>query len=321
MSQRRGKRERRQSVTQQIMDAARQTQQGRTHDGTRKQYLRHAKAYVRYCREHFDARTFEDCAAHVQQYCDDLCLQGYTPSTVHTYVTAVCAVWGVELSSIQKPKRRTAEYVRGRAKPRNTTVRSDLGDPRWAELVEFQSMVGIRREELMRLTGSDLVEDESGAPCVRVLRGKGGKPQLQRVNPNDLPYLRLYFERAAPEERLFPKELFCNDLNLHSLRAECAKKYYFATLARIQAEPGYAVQLEQEIRARWSLYCKDKHGRARRLPKVEIDGWYTVRGNNRQLAAARGMPLSYHKLALLATSVFKLSHWRNDVTVASYLLA
>ena len=29
----------------------------------------------------------------------------------------------------------------------------------------------------------------------------------------------------------------------------------------------------------------------------------------------------YHKLALLATSIFNLSHWRNDVTVASYLLA
>ena len=168
---------------------------------------------------------------------------------------------------------------------------------------------------------SDAVEDESGASCVRLTRGKGGKPQLQRVDPNDLPHLRPYFEAVAPTEYLFPAAMFANDLNLHALRAECARKYYFATLARIQNESGYAAQLVREIRARWALYCHDKHGRVRRLPKVEIDGWYTLRGRNRTLAVAKGMPLSYHKLALLATSIFKLSHWRNDVTVASYLLA
>ena len=321
MSRRESRRERRQSVTQQIMEDVRRTQQDRAHDATRKQYLRHAKAYVRYCREHFDARTFEDCLSHVQQYCDDLCLQGYTASSVHTYIAAVCAVWGVELASVQKPKRHVGNYVRGRTIPSKKEARSDLNDPRWAQLVEFQRMVGIRRKELMHLTGADLVEDESGALCVRVTRGKGGKPQLQRVDPNDLPCLRPYFEAVAPTEYLFPAAMFANDLNLHALRAECARKYYFATLTRIQNEPGYAAQLEREIRARWALYCHDKHGRVRRLPKVEIEGWYTLRGRNRTLAVSKGLPLSYHKLALLATSVFKLSHWRNDVTVASYLLA
>ena len=83
---------------------------------------------------------------------------------------------------------------------------------------------------------------------------------------------------------------------------------------------GGAKAIEQEIRARWAIYCKDKHGRPRRLPDYEIYGYYVVRGKNRALAEKKGMPMSYHKLALLATSVFKLSHWRNDVTVASYLL-
>ena len=320
MSRKGNKRGHRQSVTQIIMEQVRRTQQNREHDTTRKQYLRHAKAYVRYCREHFDARTFADCAAHVQQYCDHLCLRGYTASSVHTYIAAVCAVWSVELSSIQKPKRYVADYVRGRAAHRKVDARSDINDPRWARVVEFQRMVGIRRDELMRLTGSDLVEDESGAPCVFVRRGKGGKPQLQRVELSDLPRIRPYFENVDSNVRVFTKEYFDNNLNFHALRAECAKKYYFATLARIQNEPGYAAQLEKEIRARWALYCKDKHGRARRLPRDEIDGWYTLRGKNRTLAAAKGMPMSYHKLALLATSIFKLSHWRNDVTVASYLL-
>ena len=321
MSRQGNKRGRRQSVTQQIMEDVRRTQQDRSHDATRKQYLRHAKAYVRYCREQFDARTFEDCVSHVQQYCDHLCLQGYTASSVHTYIAAVCAVWSVDMASIEKPKHHVGNYVRGRTIPHKKEARSDLDDPRWAKVVEFQRMVGLRRKELMHLTGADLVEDESGAPCVFVRRGKGGKPQLQRVDPNDLPHLRPYFDAVAPDEYLFPATLFANDLNLHALRAECARNYYFSTLARIQNEPGYAAQLEKEIRARWALYCKDKHGRVRRLPKVEIEGWYTLRGRNRTLAVAKGMPLSYHKLALLATSIFKLSHWRNDVTVASYLLA
>ena len=290
------------------------------HDNTRTQYLHHSKAFVRYCREVHDSRTLAECLPHVQEYCDYLIAKGYTASTVHTYIAAVCKALEIDLATINKPVRHVADYIRGRS-GRNCGVSGDLNDPRWAYVVDFNRHVGIRREELMRLRGRDFTMDESGHPCVFVRRGKGGKPQLQRIDEKDAPLVKKYFNAVAPNEFVFDRKLFNNDLNFHLLRAQEAKRYYFATLEKIQTEKGYATQLEQEIRARWDLYCKDKHGRYRRLPDHELYGYYVVRGRNRELAAKKGMPMSYHKLALLATSVFKLSHWRNDVTVASYLLA
>ena len=308
------------TIVQQIMAEVTAKLKNVLHDSTRIQYLRHTKAFVRYCREAHDSRSLSECLPYVQEYCDYLVEKGYTPPTVHTYIAAVCKALEIDLATINKPVRHTADYVRGRSK-RDCGASGDLSDPRWAYVVEFNRCVGIRREELMQLRGRDFALDESGHPCVFVRRGKGGKPQLQRIDEKDAPFVMRYFDAVEPNEFLFDRKLFNNDLNFHSLRAEDAKAYYFSTLRRIQNEPGYAAQLEQEIRARWDLYCKDKRGRPRRLPDHEIYGYYVVRGRNRALAAEKGMPMSYHKLALLATSVFKLSHWRNDVTVASYLLA
>ena len=290
------------------------------HDSTRKQYIAHAKAYIKYCRTVHGVKNFESCISYVQEYSDHLCQQGYSASTVHTYMAAVCAVWNIKLDTIQKPIRHTAEYIRGR-KTQVTGVNNDLNDPKWSYLVEFQRVVGIRREELRKLKGGDFAYDESGQPCVVVRKGKGGKLQYQRIDPDKEEFIRKYFDKVTKDERIFPKELFDNDLNLHSLRADCAKAYYFKTLEKINADSQYAVQLEQEIRARWKLYCTDKQGRVKRLRAKDINGWYTLRGKNRELAVSKGMPVRYHKMALLATSIFKLSHWRNDVTVASYILA
>ena len=50
-------------------------------------------------------------------------------------------------------------------------------------------------------------------------------------------------------------------------------------------------------------------------------GTYWLRGANRALALELGRPVGYDRLALLAVSVFCLSHWRHDVTIANYLLA
>ena len=311
---------RKQTVTQIIMQEVRDKLSRLSHDSTRKQYITHAKAYVKYCRTVHGAKDFASCANYIQDYADHLCTQGYSASSVHTYLAAVCAVYDVKMDTIQKPIRHTAEYTRGR-KTKITGVKSDLNDQKWRYLVDFQKVVGIRRNELRKLKGGDFEYDESGQPCVVVRRGKGGKLQHQRIAPDKEDFIRKYFERVAKNERIFAADLFRNDLNLHALRAEGAKEYYFKTLEKINADPQYAAQLEKEIRARWNRYCTDKQGRVKRLPDNEIYGWYALRGKNRALAMARGLPLRYNKLALLATSIFRLSHWRNDVTVVSYLLA
>ena len=314
------KRERKLTITQQIMQVAIEKLSKYQNDVTRKMYTCQFKSYVKFCREHFNVRTFEDCREHIQDYSDYLQTENYTASTIHTYLASVCAVYEINLETIQKPTRHTADYIRGRS-IKNIDSKNDLENPQWYYIVEFQRCVGIRRDELKRLKGADFGYDESGYPCVIVRRGKGGKCQYQRILEKDIEFVKSYFDGVAENEYVFDRKFFENDLNFHGLRASAAKSYYREQLKQIKSDPRYAEQLEKEIRARWEKMNLNRKGQSKKFKDVEIKGIYTLRGKNRELALKKGLPIHYDKLALLATSIFKLSHWRNDVTVASYMLA
>lgn len=314
------KRIRKLTVTQEIMKIVVEKLQKYKHDITRKTYTRQVKQYIKFCREHFDCKTFADCKEHVQDYSTYLQTQDYTASTIHTYLAAVCCTFAINLETIQKPKRYVADYTRGREK-KAFDSKTDLDNHQWAYLVEFQKRVGIRRNELERLRGGDFGEDESGYRCVIVRKGKGGKKQYQRILEKDMAFVQSYFDRVAENEYIFNRKYFENDLNLHSLRALSAKEYYFAQLQKIKENPQYAEQLEKEIRDRWTKMNLTKKSKPKKFKEVELQGTYTLRGKNRELALQKGLPVHYNKVALLATSIFKLSHWRNDVTIASYMLA
>ena len=314
------KRDRRQTITQKIMQQVYDRLKIHEHDLTRKQYARQTKQFVKFCREQFNCRTFEECALHIQEYSDYLQMQAYSASTIHTYLASVCGVFDIKLNEIVKPVRHTADYKRGRGGIL-MDAQNDLENPRWTYIVEFQRKVGLRRDELMKLTGRDLVRDESGYLCVRVRSGKGGKTQLQRILEEDEPFIRAYFENIAPTERIFDAKYFKNDLNFHALRAESARTYYRYLLQKMKEDPNYRTQLEKEIGVRWNAMNLSKNGKRKAFQTIECFGVYTLRGKNRELAKNKNLPLHYDKTALLATSIFKLSHWRNDVTVASYMLA
>ena len=314
------KRIRKLTITQQIMQTAMEKLAKYQNDVTRKTYTRQFKLYVRFCRENYNCRNFEECKEHIQNYSDYLQTENYTASTIHTYLAAVCAVYEINLETIQKPTRHTADYIRGRS-IKNIDSKNDLENPQWSYIVEFQHRVGIRRDELKRLKGGDLGVDESGYFCVIVRRGKGGKFQYQRILEKDIEFVKSYFDGVAENEYIFDRKYFDNDLNFHALRAEAAKEYYWEQLKRIKKNPKYAEQLEKEIHARWEKMNLTKKNTPKKFKEIEIRGVYNLRGKNRELAIGKGLPIHYDKLALLSTSIFKLSHWRNDVTIASYMLA
>lgn len=187
--------------------------------------------------------------------------------------------------------------------------------------MDFARRVGIRRAEMRRLTGADFVLDESGHYAVRVVRGKGGKPQLQRVRDEDALFIQSYFTAVKPEERIFTQAELCNKLPYHYLRAKHAQAYYQALVAEFAADPSCRETVKAEIAARWERYhIHPRTGKPKTLPSGLLTGPYRLRGKNKALAKKNGMPLVYDRLAILATSVFALSHWRCDVTVGSYLL-
>ncbi|MBE6747466.1 MAG: hypothetical protein E7558_08500 [Ruminococcaceae bacterium] len=280
------------TVTQQIMEKVVETQKDRQHNLTRNQYIRDARRFVKYCRETHNVKDFESCREYIQEYSDYLQQHDYTASTVHTYLSAVSAVWKFPLRDISKPIRKTAEYTRGRKPIENPRADQDLFDPKWSYVVEFQKRVGLRREELRHLKITDLVTDESGYPCVQVMRGKGGKYFLARILPEDLEFLEWYFVGTDVNEPIFPDKYFQNNLNFHKLRADHAKKMYNYYLERVQNEPGYRKQLEEEIKARWEKYNIDKKtGKPKAFDPKLIEGYYYLRGENRKLAIQKGLAL------------------------------
>lgn len=290
---------------------------------TEKQYRNHAIKFANWCKEQYGCRMLEECSAHVQDYADFLVAQGKSPSTIHTYLAGICRICGVPLADIQKPIRVVAENTRSRGM-KAVDSRTDSSREASPRLYDFACIAGIRRAEYLHLTPEDLVEDDFGHPCVLVRKGKGGKRQLQRILPEELPAIKVVFDAPADEQHLFSRDELKNKIDLHHLRAQRAQKMYRYYLDRIETETGYRAQLISEIRHIWEQddEARKSNGyRAKRWSDMKVTGNYVLRGNNRKLAQKHGLPLQYDRLALLAVSVFHLSHWRHDVTVANYLLA
>ena len=288
-----------------------------------KQYRNHAIKFANWCKMQYGCRMLEECSAHIQDYADFLVTQGRSPSTIHTYLAGICRICGVPLADIQKPIRVVAENTRSRGM-KAVDRRTDSSREASPRLYDFASIVGIRRNEYLHLTPDDLVFDDFGHPCVLVRKGKGGKRQLQRILPDELPAIKAVFDNPATPEHLFSKGEMNNKIDLHHLRALRAQKMYRYYLDRVEHEPGYREQLIAEIRHTWEqddMSRMDNGYRAKHWSDMKVTGNYVLRGNNRKLAKKHGLPLQYDRLALLAVSIFHLSHWRHDVTVANYLLA
>ena len=283
-----------------------------TSDKSWKSYMDASIKFGEWCKRTYRCRHFDDCLDYIQAYSDWLVEQGLSASTIHTYLTGVCRVYGVPLADISKPKRVVSENIRSRG-VKDVDNRKDTAREVSPRLYDFASTVGIRRAEYARLRGNDLIYDESGYLCVRVRRGKGGKYQEQRILPGDEMFVRSYFDGS--EKLIFTRAELTNKIDLHHLRAVQAQRAYRYYSELLRRNPEYRAQLEVEIKTRWRKYNK------RRWKQREFEGAYKLRGANSQLARKLGRPTEYDRLAIMATSVFHLSHWRCDVTVSNYLLA
>lgn len=281
-------------------------------DKSAKMYKDRAVKFGEWCKTEYRCKTPEECLPHLQDYTDWLVAQGKTPNTIHTYLAGVCRWFEIPLDSINKPKRVIAHNIRSRGK-KAVDNRSDSQREASPRLYDFALAVGIRRDEYKQLRKNDFVYDESGYPCVRVRRGKGGKYQEQRIAPKDVGFVRSFFDGS--EGRIFSDEEMKNKIDLHHLRALRAQRAYHDYLARLKSDPDYRAQLTEEVRRRWVRLC------SKRWDPNCVEGNYCIRGNSRRLALDHGLPVKYDRLAVMAVSIFHLSHWRCDVTVANYLLA
>ena len=265
----------------------------------------------------------------VIQWTEHLRQIGIAQSTIHTMVAGCCCGLGIPSNGIAKhgtAMQKTKSL--GRSKRAQTAREKEHN----VDIVRFQSMVGGRRAALGRLTGNDFGYDCAGNACVIFRRDKGGKDQYQVIMENDVAAVKSYFDRCGPDERLFSR--IDHDLDLHGIRAEHARRMYqyYEKMARTPAgrerlrEQLWARYTDPEIGCKAWLLAKEKGDRAKmrkleyRFKKQLADGTYYLRGANRQAAIERGRPTQYDRLAVMAVSVFTLSHWRTDVATKFYLV-
>ena len=258
----------------------------------------------------------------------------YSPATIHTYLTPACAAAEIKMSEIRKPKRTAGSIIRGRRQDADgqEASRNQLGDreensPKFARLVSLQRAVGIRRAELGRLTGADLVR-RGPSLYVRVRKGKGGKEQLQYILPQDKQTVQEIFAGIESNQKVLDKSEMNNHINLHGLRAKHGRDCYQHYLRHITTRQGAADNLRQTLLARWEkgheqLRESDQKAWERQRKRFIADcddRPYLLRGENLAKAQALGLPEEYNRLALMCVSVWHLSHWRLDVTVTNYLI-
>lgn len=310
-------------------------------EATLNAYRTIAANYIKYCRAHHMVRITDkrgrsrdrackhvaECEPYLQDYIDYLVAQGKSPSTIHTYAAGLCHFYDEPLAKYELPRRHTADYTRGRG-GRASSARRDAQPDTSPRLAALAVAVGCCRAEYAKLRGNDLVKDESGYLCVRIKHGKGNKYQLQRILPQHEDLVKGYFNSS--HNFIFTKAEMSNKLNLHAQRAALAWEAYQYYAHRLATEPEYREQLRVELQARIratnqhnieQAKLKGKRWDGARWDEREFTGIYHLRGKNRALAQRLGKPLQYDKAALLAVSILHLSHYRNDVTVASYILA
>ena len=304
------------TITRQMLDEAKEFFSKYENNVTRRAFVSNYKKYIDYCRREHNAKNKADLANHIQDYADHLVARGLTPSTIHSYLAPVGLYHSVSLKEIRKPKRITAHYIRGRKNnEKNERGEKEMHNPKFQRIIDFQSCVGIRRAELKKLTGSDFCYDESNYPCVLVKRGKGGKRQLQRILPEDVAFVKSYFQDKGPDEPIFSPEEFKNQIDFHQLRAIQAQRAYDYYEFLCQTKEGRE-QLEKEVRLRYeTTKINKKTGKPALFKESLINGTYYLRGETRKKAKKIGKPIKYDKLCLLSVSLFQLSHFRNDVTV------
>ncbi len=281
--------------------------QGYVTSGTGKNYLN----TLHHAAEHFKSEGFKKMAdikiEDVQRYADKMVDDGRPADTVHTYLVPLCKVLHIPLDKIEKPIRHAAYATKG--------IKSKEKGVDGKKAAEFNSMVGLRIDELFSLRKCDLVEI-NGITYVRPGRTKGGKNVYQKILPQYVDKVKAYFDGSKNWVFIKGKEINRN-YAYHRDRREVAHIAYNYYLDLCKTPEG-RLALYNELAQYYHKY-KDK-GSKDLEPKAFFRKPYILRGANRQLAIEQGRPYILDSLALRAVSVLHLAHWRDDVTVGRYMV-
>lgn len=278
---------------------------------TLRTYRKEVKRSGRAIFKQFGVRGADDITPQqVQWYIDKLRSEGKSAWSQHTAASALCkALKGSTGPMKDKTKADFNLDVRSYTDVKKGRVNAPTVPQNYVEELEYA--IQVRRSELTDFLVRHVVERPEGL-FLHVEQGKGGKEQYQRILPTKQDYIREYIRGKAPDEPLVRPEDAHGKENLHAFRRLGAKEAYAYYSQRLQQEPGYREQLKREIVDYARHFDKVKK-------VVKSDDWRLLEKPYITRPRDGSQPLTFDRTALLATSVFHLSHWRCDVAVAHYL--
>jgi len=272
-----------------------------------KTYSTRIDVYSKWAKENgLKTANIAQIRASIPEYIEERKKQGLSSATLHTDLACLCRATGASMSDFDTIRR--GQPTKGRSDS-SRRVRS----PENQRVLVFANKVGIRKMEYSHLRGSDFVEKD-GRAYVIVRKGKGGKRQEQLILPEDVDFVRSYFDGS--ENYVFSKEEIkaCTHANLHEVRRERAQKLYERWRMELK-DPAKREEMMRLLEDRFNENPK-KMGRFNR---TKMDTPYKTRGEVKKELYEANKPLEFDRLALLGVSVLALSHYREDVAVKHYM--
>lgn len=297
-------------------------------------------------REHHIVRQGYTPTSLIQEYTDTLVKRKLSAATVHTYIAPVCKAFGISMSQIRKPPRKSGDIVRNTKLKQNAAGARQELSPRFERIVRFARIVTIRPQAMVALTIDNLMMDENGDWLI-VKKDKGGKESIQYLFPHEVAYVRMVLSTDKDGKPLKPGEHPFKQSDLGQIayskfryeRAQMVEAHFDRLFnswidmpretpaqqkeredARIAAEAARKEWIEKLVGKYRKYHPKAPNIQiAKFREQLEKPSKMAIRGGNRERAIELRRPISYDRVSLKIASVYAMSHWSDESTIRNYL--
>lgn len=208
---------------------------------TYRSYLQQCCQFIRYCRDNHHCKNLADCRQYVGEWMESR--KDLSAYTQKLSASALCKLYGESLEELGITTKRAArsEITRSRG-----TVKRDshFSEEKNADFVEFCRSTGLRRSEITKLRGDQLLQEE-GQWYIQTT-GKGGRfRKIPICGDVELVVRKM---QAAGTGKVWKK--VPQNADIHSYRADYASRIYLK----------YARPIEEIPRKERYICRKDKAG-------------------------------------------------------------
>lgn len=184
---------------------------------TYKSYLQQCCQFARYCRDNHHCKNLADCRQYVKEW-----MESRKDLSAYTLKLSASALSKLYRESIEELGITTKRAARSEITRSRETVKRDahFSEQKNADFVEFCRSTGLRRSEITKLRGDQLIErDGQYYICIT---GKGGRYREAPVCGN--VELVIGKMKEAGTEKVWKK--IPSNADIHSYRADYATRIY-----------------------------------------------------------------------------------------------